>query len=250
MTSAVPAAAARDAVPWGLAELCGVVAVFAGSLLATVQLSGPFAPEDHGALMLAHLPAHLLTTAAVVTLAWVHGARGRAALGLGTQGIARKLALGLGAYVGFLLVWGPLVFFGYARLLEALGTRIPEQAAMRWLLDHRDAPGFVLMLVAVALTGPVMEECCFRGLLQPWLVARIGAAPGIVVTSALFGLMHTPVLYLALPIGLIGLFLGVVRHRSGSLLLPAVLHAVHNSLTLAVCLSSEPLYRSLYGTQR
>src|SRR5262245_44929094 len=101
-----------------MSELCGAVAVFAITLTATVQLARS-APEDKGALILAHLPAHVLLVVAILVMARFHGAAGRAALGLSAPRPLRRLGLGLAAYVGFLVVWVPLVFFGYARLLEA-----------------------------------------------------------------------------------------------------------------------------------
>ena len=232
--------------PWGLAELCGAVAAFAITLMLAVQLMGPADPTDAGTLMLAHLPAHLVAIAAILVLGALHGAPGRAALGLRLHGLTRQLLAGLAAYAGFLLLWVPLVFLGYTALLHALGLQLPEQATMRWLLEHRDARWFPVLLVVVAGTGPVMEECFFRGLLQPYLVARLGVLPGILATAALFGAMHDPPQYLALPIGLIGVFLGLVRHRTGSLLVPAALHALHNALMLAVCLSAPHLYQAVY----
>lgn len=39
----------------------------------------------------------------------------------------------------------------------------------------------------------LFEEILFRGVIQQWLDANIGALPGLGVTSILFGLAHNPI---------------------------------------------------------
>ena len=52
-------------------------------------------------------------------------------------------------------------------------------------------PVSVVMLAVIGTTlAPLCEEVVFRGFLQPLLVRSLGAAPGILLTAAAFGLMH------------------------------------------------------------
>jgi membrane protease YdiL (CAAX protease family) len=88
------------------------------------------------------------------------------------------------------------------------------------------------LAVAVLVTGafaPVAEELFFRGYLQTRLTRRFGGWPGIVVTSALFGLVHldrihTPSAFL------IGLYLGWLTLRTGSIRPAMLAHAANNAL--------------------
>lgn len=90
-------------------------------------------------------------------------------------------------------------------------------------------------IVMVCILGFV-EELLFRGILQQTLEARIGTIPGLLLTSALFGLMHSGY---GLPAeivfaGVIGLILGVVYDWTKSILLVTVMHGLLNVFLFAV----------------
>jgi len=75
------------------------------------------------------------------------------------------------------------------------------------------------------------EELLFRGLLQGALVQCLGAARGIGLGAALFGLAHAPFsLPFALVAGVAGLGYGWVMHCSGRLLAAVLLHGAVNLL--------------------
>jgi uncharacterized protein len=93
--------------------------------------------------------------------------------------------------------------------------------------------------------GPVIEELLFRGFLQPVLVDSMGALPGILVTSILFGAMHlgqnANIWQSGVLITLVGFVLGVVRHVSGSTRASAITHISYNALPfLTLVLSGMP----------
>lgn len=73
------------------------------------------------------------------------------------------------------------------------------------------------------------EELLFRGLLQGALVRRLGAARGIGLTAALFGLAHAPFsLGFALVAGVAGLGYGWILQWSGRLAAAVLLHGAVN----------------------
>src|SRR5258708_7675155 len=78
------------------------------------------------------------------------------------------------------------------------------------------------------------QELAYRGLLQTELTRRFGAIAGVVVANLAytFGPLHydhfagpSPVAMFA-AIFAIGLYFGVLRHRSGNLWMPAVFHGI------------------------
>lgn len=103
-----------------------------------------------------------------------------------------------------------------------------------WAEDlHKDAVrrGWLIPSALTFVVGaPVLEEMVFRGVLfRGWAASRIGPAGAVVLTSALFTGIHAQ--YTAPELAMIfcdGLVLGLLRHRSGSLLLPMALHALVN----------------------
>ena len=93
----------------------------------------------------------------------------------------------------------------------------------------------VLLLATMALTPAVIEELCFRGFLFSALSKVLSPARVIVITSIIFGLFHVltgNVLLVErfLPTTLMGLILGWVAYRTGSVIPGMVLHFAHNAL--------------------
>jgi membrane protease YdiL (CAAX protease family) len=93
----------------------------------------------------------------------------------------------------------------------------------------------VLVMGTLGITlGPVCEELAFRGFLQPLLVRSLGAAPGIALAAAAFGLLHFQEYgnswRHALIIAMAGAAFGWMRHATGSTKAAAIMHAAYNSL--------------------
>ena len=97
-----------------------------------------------------------------------------------------------------------------------------------------DLPTRLLVGLFGVTAGPVVEELLFRGFLQPVLLRMMGVLPGLLVTAALFGLMHGQQYswqwQLILGVSLVGFVLGVVRHVSGSTRASSIVHIAYNSV--------------------
>lgn len=83
--------------------------------------------------------------------------------------------------------------------------------------------------ILIVILAPVVEELLFRGVIFASLVRRFGIVTAVLVPSLIFGLLHFEngwwgVLWLS---G-VGVLLAMIRWKSGSLLLPIVLHAAWN----------------------
>jgi uncharacterized protein len=110
--------------------------------------------------------------------------------------------------------------------------------------DQVAAPGLYngLVLFSVVVVAPITEEFIFRGvLLHRWGV-KWGIRPAIVMTSILFGMLHS---------NLIGLFVfGVVMAllylSTRSLLVPMVAHALNNAIASGIdFLTAQPTANTL-----
>lgn len=94
----------------------------------------------------------------------------------------------------------------------------------------RAAP-FAANFVVIAVVAPIVEELLFRGLGFAVVRQLAGAGAAIVVTSLAFGLAHG--LVVALPVlAVFGAVLATVRHRTGSVYPPMILHGVFNGAAL------------------
>ena len=142
----------------------------------------------------------------------------------------RDVVTGLGGFfVGAVLTWTVLSVGAWI-----VGTP-------RTMAAGAAAPGLGVMIVAVVMSvviAPLLEETVYRGLLQTWLLSWLGADrrwAAVGLAAAAFSLVHAPG---ASGVGLAGLFvlglvLGVLYERTGSLLPCVVAHAGYNAATIA-----------------
>jgi membrane protease YdiL (CAAX protease family) len=101
--------------------------------------------------------------------------------------------------------------------------------AKQRMLDGVFRMNAVPMLITVTLAAPLGEELFFRGFALPALRRSWGAVAALVVSGALFSLLHMD------PVGFVGLMeigilLAVLRWWSGSLWAAVIGHAVNNGI--------------------
>lgn len=90
------------------------------------------------------------------------------------------------------------------------------------------------MLLAAGIGAPIAEEVLFRGLIYGTLArSPLGRAPSAVLSAAAWAGLHTNYsLYGVIAITLIGIYLAMLRDRTGSLVAPIACHAAYNSLIM------------------
>jgi membrane protease YdiL (CAAX protease family) len=96
----------------------------------------------------------------------------------------------------------------------------------------RTTLGLLPTLLVVAVAPAVLEEIAFRGLLQGRLLALLGERAGVVTTAIAFAVCHGMPLVLPIHFAL-GLYLGWLRLRAGTLLPGMLMHFVYNGTLVA-----------------
>jgi uncharacterized protein len=139
------------------------------------------------------------------------------------------MVVGVGA-----LCWGAVVVVYFAiGALGALGDSLVWLGSDGGRLGSLDPVTTGLSLLRACLLAPIGEELLFRGALFGWLRGRAGAWPTILVSAALFGATH--ILPILMPVGFaLGLGLGWVRERTGSVLPGIFFHIAHNTALFAI----------------
>jgi len=142
------------------------------------------------------------------------------------------------------LLWPHTTFSGLRRpaasdvvLAVAVGVGCAEAALVYiWLLgsygglyDLRSGLGLPAMLFTLAVCPAVVEELAFRGLVQGSLTELWGRYLGWAMTAGIFALCHGPTLGLPCQFSL-GLLLGWMRIRSGSLIPGMAMHGCYNGI--------------------
>ena len=168
--------------------------------------------------------------------------------------ISAPVVLGLVGLLIYLRGWRADAYLalglpsGQAALLAALGLGL-ALAASDTLTIHLGRPivppvmvetvlsaPLWLIAFAVVVAAPVVEEILFRGFLYRGLAEspRLGPGMAIGITALGWAALHVQYdLYGIATVYLMGLYLGLVRHLSGSTLLTILLHVLANAVATA-----------------
>jgi membrane protease YdiL (CAAX protease family) len=133
-------------------------------------------------------------------------------------------------FVLYALAGGSVLGFG-SQLAGALLHRwIPKSLPIEQFFST-PASAYALAAFGI-LVAPLVEELFFRGFLYPALARRLGVMAGILLTAALFALLHAGQLALAwaplLILFAVGAVLTLVRARTNSVATCVLIHAGYN----------------------
>ena len=155
-------------------------------------------------------------------------------------GLLGGLLLGLGAWAG---VFELLLWFGAADRLSGAS----------WFVDLKDRLKELplpLVVGCLAVVPAVCEEVAFRGFVLTGLARRFGPARAVLASGLAFGVFHVlkdlGLWERFVGSALLGLLLGWVRVRTGSLWPGVLLHAANNALILTAA-SYEDRLSDLLG---
>lgn len=187
-------------------------------------------------------------------------ARGELGSGIVFQEIALLALFGYVVYrkisLRNLVGWGrlsPLKTLGYAALF--LVSALPlilctsllgrlfypeekEQAVVNFVREAAksgDSGSIVAIVFSAALLAPIVEEFFFRGFFYGSLKRFCGPVPAVLITAALFALVHANVLALA-PLFFLALAFTVAYEWTGSLLVPFTMHLLFNGTNIVLML--------------
>ena len=115
----------------------------------------------------------------------------------------------------------------------ALGLPLGNPQLEFLLTDNISIPGVLIMLVFGGVIVPIAEEILFRGLLYSWLRQNLRIWPAILISSALFGVLHGEI-SIAGATFLMGIILAWIYEKSTSLWPAISIHIINNSIKLLV----------------
>lgn len=111
---------------------------------------------------------------------------------------------------------------------------------MKWIPNIMEQSFDILQsgwggILAIAITGPVLEEVLFRGAVTKALLEQYNPAKAILISAFIFGVFHINPAQI-LPAFLIGILLAWTYYKTRSLIPCILMHIVNNSLSVYLSL--------------
>jgi membrane protease YdiL (CAAX protease family) len=147
--------------------------------------------------------------------------------------------------------WPRAVVYGLFFALASLPLIALVQAVWRWVLSNvaghelreqmivelvreADSPVMLaLMVVSVVGLAPVSEELIFRRGIFRYLLQHLSPGTSAWLSGLLFGLIHMEIAAIV-PIAVLGYLFARAYHKTGRLLVPILMHAIFNGLSVVV----------------
>ena len=139
----------------------------------------------------------------------------------------RLLKFGLAKLDFVIILWGTIMVLATGVVIEPLLNLFPETYLDR--LGNIMAAGGWMMFTSIVI-APIMEEILFRGILQDALMRKYGVFVGILIASAVFGIVHIIPQHVVNAF-MIGIVLGYIYYRTGALLPVILIHCINNAIS-------------------
>jgi uncharacterized protein len=152
----------------------------------------------------------------------------------------------LGAWAAIIICCAGLILG--LRQVEGLVLRlIPVTRFWRTVFGEISGTGdFARGLLLAAVVAPIVEEIIFRGIILRGFRAHYGKVRAILYSSLLFGIVHLNP-WQFLPAFVLGLFLGALYLRTGTVAVTIAAHAVYNGALMI--LSKLAVTRPIVDTE-
>lgn len=154
-------------------------------------------------------------------------------------GFRRESVLDAASFGGllFFATLPPLAgtFVVYDKLCRLIGIQDTPQPIAEFLASSDSVIVIVLISVFAVGVAPVFEEFFFRGFAYPALKQRWGTWKALITVSAVFAVVHLHVPSIG-PLFTLALGLGLAYELTGSLIAPITMHALFNTMNVAMLL--------------
>jgi len=142
---------------------------------------------------------------------------------------------GIKPYLFASLMWliglSVLMFWVQALVWFGIDVLVPPDTAEKAL--EKAGGSIVVTIVLAGILGPIAEEIFFRGYVLPGLIKRFGIGRSLLLSSLMFGLFHID-LGAIVPTFVLGLALGWVYLKTGSIWPAIFAHGLHNTVAVLV----------------
>ncbi|MCL5036863.1 MAG: CPBP family intramembrane metalloprotease [Chloroflexi bacterium] len=175
-------------------------------------------------LLIAYIPVSILLISIVLYFVRAYGGKIKE-LGIG---LMHPKSLFLGP-IGFICAIFTVASLSLVNLYIAKAPNVSTNPILEQVITNMNTYEMVFLFILVGVLAPAFEEFLFRGFLLGSIRSAWGRWPAILLSAVIFSLMHADPAGI-LPIIGIGVLLGYLYDRTGSLWVAIITHAMWNSM--------------------
>ena len=153
-----------------------------------------------------------------------------------------KLSFGRVLSAGTILLFAayPLIYLADTFTRRLFGSGLGKQEIIELFNGSQSLPQRIIIIIMAIAVAPVAEEFIFRFFIYGVLKRYFGRLIGLGLNAFLFAAVHTHLPSFA-PLFVLGSCFTIAYEWSGSILVSMTMHALFNSLTLALLAFPQPL---------
>lgn len=175
-----------------------------------------------------------ICTALLAYLRLLRGLQPAEVFGLREMSPLRALGLGLLLLVPMIMVVNGTAL-GLHEWMKGFWPDLDGQEVAEAFRASDDIAAKALLAVSAVIIAPLVEEIVFRGFIYAVIKRHTDGIYAALCSSLLFAIVHLHVGTL-IPLALLAIFFCYIYERTGSLLVPMVLHGLFNGTSLTVML--------------
>jgi uncharacterized protein len=224
----------RKPVPWGIADVfrVSIIVLFSGYALsvagAIIFKRLNFNMDLNLRMILGTVFVDIAAGITILYFILVKYKEKISSLGIVSGGFYKNILSGITAYI-FILPSLIAVLVLSVLFLDMIGYKMPPQPVFDMFIEEKRSNVILFLTVFVSVLGPMIEEIFFRGFLYSAVKKSFGVIAGVILSGALFSLLHVNIAGF-LPIMILGVLMALLYEATGSLVAPITIHILHNSI--------------------
>lgn len=237
----------KKSVSWDIMDITrvAIIVIFSGYILGaagSLILKPPhFNMDVNLRTILGTFFIDIIAGAAILYFALVKYGEKLSSLGIAFESFYKNVLSGIAAYI-FIMPILILVLIVSMLFLDAIGYKPPTQPVFDMFFEEKRSSVILFLTIFVSILGPIIEEIFFRGFLYSAVKKRFGALLGVLLSGALFSMLHTNIVGF-LPIMILGVLMAFLYEITGSLIASVSIHILHNSIIVGFVFFIKELLR-------
>ncbi|MCX5692921.1 MAG: CPBP family intramembrane metalloprotease [Candidatus Omnitrophica bacterium] len=237
----------KKIISWGITDIFKVIiiVIFSGYALnaagAVILRSAHFNMDINLRMMLGTFFIDMIAGVAILYFILMKYREKLSSLGIVLTDFYKNVLSGITAYI-FILPILIVVLILSVLFLDKIGYKAPPQPVFDMFFEEKRSNVILFLTVFVSVLGPIIEEIFFRGFLYSAVKKRFGVLVGVLLSGALFSMLHVNIAGF-LPIMILGVLMAYLYEETGSLVTSISVHIVHNSIIVGFVFFIKELLR-------